>query len=229
MDGLTQERAQSMLNCLNMFKNRTVVLPPNLHPLVRPCVSLGMSAPRTGLQACCGLQGCLYHWLGGHVWQACSVRGLDGPPTALAHQLPSVVSSKPCLEPSPSETGTFSQCYLILLSGKWYDNSDWPSSSPARLLSENMSMRCTCYLVILTLRSEAAECNHCMPMCIGSCSLHSKWIGLSKRDPNSSVFTDMISRFPPSGNKGYIHNRAVSHSVASVQTMRNYLLLTGIF
>ncbi len=48
-------------------------------------------------------------------------------------------------------------------------------------------MRCTCCLLILTLWSAAAGCNNRMPMCIGSFSLHSKWIGLSKRDPNSSV------------------------------------------
>ncbi len=40
---------------------------------------------------------------------------------------------------------------------------------------------------MLTLWSAAAGCNNRMPMCIGSFSLHSKWIGLSKRDPNSSV------------------------------------------
>ncbi len=58
---------------------------------------------------------------------------------------------------------------------------------PARLLSEKLNMRCTCCLLILTLWSAAAGCNNRMPMCIGSFSLHSKWIGLSKRDPNSSV------------------------------------------
>ncbi len=40
---------------------------------------------------------------------------------------------------------------------------------------------------MLTLWSAAAGCNNRMPMCIGSFSLHSKWIGLSKRYPNSSV------------------------------------------
>ncbi len=75
-------------------------LPPNLHPVVRPCASPGRSAPGKGLQACCGLHGCLYHRLGGYVRQACSVGGLDRSPTALAHQLPRVLSSMPCLEPS---------------------------------------------------------------------------------------------------------------------------------
>ncbi len=55
--------------------------------------------------------------------------------------------------------------------------------TPARLLSENLNMRCTCCLFMLTLWSAAAGCNNRMPMCIGSFSLHSKWIGLSKRDP----------------------------------------------
>ncbi len=36
---------------------------------------------------------------------------------------------------------------------------------------------------MLTLWSAAAGCNNRMPMCIGSFSLHSKWIGLSKRYP----------------------------------------------
>ncbi len=44
-------------------------------------------------------------------------------------------------------------------------------------------MRCTCCLFMLTLWSAAAGCNNRMPMCIGSFSLHSKWIGLSKRYP----------------------------------------------
>ncbi len=64
---------------------------------------------------------------------------------------------------------------------------------PARLLSENLNMRCTCCLFMLTLWSAAAGCNNRMPMCIGSFSLHSKWIGLSKRDPNSSVLRRDVS------------------------------------
>ncbi len=75
-------------------------LPPNLHPMVRPCISPGRSAPGTGLQACCGLHRCLYHRLGGHARRACSIGGLDGSPTALTHQLPRVVSSMPWFEPS---------------------------------------------------------------------------------------------------------------------------------
>ncbi len=77
-----------------------ISLPPNLHPVVRPLVSLDRSAPATGLQTCRGLHGCLNHPLGGHVQRACSVEGLDGPPTVLAHQLPRVAGSMPELEPS---------------------------------------------------------------------------------------------------------------------------------
>ncbi len=65
--------------------------------------------------------------------------------------------------------------------------------APARLLSENLNMRCTCCLLILTLWSAAAGCNNRMPMCIGSFSLHLKWIGLSKRYPNSSVLRRDVS------------------------------------
>ncbi len=151
---LMQERAQSVLNCLNTFKNRTAAplkqvseapgayggcsgghtagaapyetastlapwpspevgvaerhaagpshssLPPNLHPVVRPFIPSGRSAPGTGLQAHCGLHGCLRQGLGGHVQRACSVGGLDGSPTALAYQLPRVAGSTPGLEPS---------------------------------------------------------------------------------------------------------------------------------
>ncbi len=151
---LTQERAQSVLNCLNTFKNRTAAplkqvseapgayggcsgghtagaapyetastlapwpspevgvaerhaagpshssLPPNLHPVVRPFIPSGRSAPGTGLQARCGLHGCLRQGLGGHVQRACSVGGLDGSSTALAYQLPRVAGSTPGLEPS---------------------------------------------------------------------------------------------------------------------------------
>ncbi len=75
-------------------------LPPNLHPVVRPFIPSGRSAPGTGLQARCGLHRRLRQGLGGHVQRACSVRGLDGSPTALAHQLPRVAGSTPGLEPS---------------------------------------------------------------------------------------------------------------------------------
>ncbi len=67
-------------------------LPPNLHPMVRPFIPSGRSAPGTGLQARCGLYGCLRQGLGGHVQRACSVGGLDGSPTALAHKLPRVAA-----------------------------------------------------------------------------------------------------------------------------------------
>ncbi len=75
-------------------------LPPNLHPVVRPFIPSGRSAPGTGLQACCGLHGCLRQGLGGHIQRACHVGGLDGSPTALAYQLPRVAGSTPGLEPS---------------------------------------------------------------------------------------------------------------------------------
>ncbi len=127
---LTQERAQSVLNCLNTFKNRTAAplkqvseaprayggcsgghtaeaapyetastlapwpspevgvaerhaagpshssLPPNLHPVVRPFIPSGRSAPGTGLQARCGLHRCLRQGLGGHVFNGLAVSGV---------------------------------------------------------------------------------------------------------------------------------------------------------
>ncbi len=147
---LTQERAQSVLNCLNTFKNRMaaplkpfqrllghmaaamtplgllhmrplqhwlhgrvprwawqsgtlrVQVTPACRQTFTPWSDLsflrGRSAPGTGLQARCGLHGCLCQGLGGHVQRACSVGGLDGSPTALAHQLPRVAGSTPGLE-----------------------------------------------------------------------------------------------------------------------------------
>ncbi len=79
---------------------------------------------------------------------------------------------------------------------------------PARLLSENLNMRCTCCLFMLTLSSAAAGCNNRMPMCIGSFSLHSKWIGPLSDIPIRRS-SDVTSPFPPSGNEGYIRNRDV--------------------
>ncbi len=77
---------------------------PNLHPVVRPFIPSGRSAPGTGLQARCGLHRRLRQGLGGHVQRACSVGGLDRSPTALAH-----TGSTPGLEPS-QETLTRRAC-----------------------------------------------------------------------------------------------------------------------
>ncbi len=54
-------------------------LPPNLHPVVRPFIPSGRSAPGTGLQARCGLHRRLRQGLGGHVQRACSVPVWTGP------------------------------------------------------------------------------------------------------------------------------------------------------
>ncbi len=56
---------------------------------------------------------------------------------------------------------------------------------------------------MLTLWSAAAGCNNRMPMCIGSFSLHSKWIGLSKRYPNSSVLRRDVESDRLIGNNIY--------------------------
>ncbi len=83
-------------------------LPQDLQAVVRSLVPSGRSAPGAGIQACCGIHRCLDHRLGSHVQRARSIRGLDGSPTALAYQLPRVVSSTPCPEPSqraPSAQG----------------------------------------------------------------------------------------------------------------------------
>ncbi len=54
-------------------------LPPNLHPVVRPFIPMGRSAPGTGIQSRCALHGCLRQGLGGHVQWACSVGVWTGP------------------------------------------------------------------------------------------------------------------------------------------------------
>ncbi len=66
--------------------------------VVRPCISLGRNTPRADLQACCGSHGCLHHRMGCHVQRTSSIGDVDGPPAALAYQLPRVVSGEPCLE-----------------------------------------------------------------------------------------------------------------------------------
>ncbi len=70
----------------------------NLQPVVRSLIPSGRNAPGAGIQACCGIHGCLGHRLGSHVQRAHSVRGLDGSPTALAYQLPRAAGSTPGLE-----------------------------------------------------------------------------------------------------------------------------------
>ncbi|KAL0150896.1 hypothetical protein M9458_053815, partial [Cirrhinus mrigala] len=65
---------------------------PPIQPVVRPCFPTGRSPLRSGLQACCGLHGCLHHGLGCCMQWASSLGLLDGTSTALAHQLPGVAS-----------------------------------------------------------------------------------------------------------------------------------------
>ncbi len=58
-------------------------LPPNLHPVVRPFIPSGRSAPGTGLQARCGLHRCLRQGLGGPRSTGMQCRGFGRSPTAL--------------------------------------------------------------------------------------------------------------------------------------------------
>ncbi len=99
---LAPQATKVMARSLGVAKQHAVgpshsSLPPNLHPVVRPFVPSVRSALGTGLQARCGLHGCLRQGL---VQRACCVGGLNGSPTALAHQLPRVAGSTPGLEPS---------------------------------------------------------------------------------------------------------------------------------
>ncbi len=93
---------------------------------------------------------CLRQGLGGHVQQSCSVGGLDGSPTALAHQMPRVAGSTPGLEPSqetywsvqtalrPSRTSTDKAVYApvaslgtILAHPDLIPRADAPRDSPS--------------------------------------------------------------------------------------------------
>ncbi len=214
---LTEERAQSVLNCMNTFRGRTAVplkhfseapgaygsrsgsnparfasnetasalasrlspemgvatwhvpsgnhsgMPPSLQPVVRPLVSSGRSAPRAGVPACCGLHGCLCHWLGCHVQRACSVRGVDGSPTALARQLPRVASSTPCPEP-PERAVTGQEC-----AGSYGQHCDRCVHQPSRgsALPSHVATR----PLSPPLESEASEVasRHSCPWCAQPC------------------------------------------------------------
>ncbi len=51
------------------------VLPPHLQPMVGPCFSLGRSSPSASIQACCCINRCLYHGLGGPCATGMQLRG----------------------------------------------------------------------------------------------------------------------------------------------------------
>ncbi len=130
-------------------------LPQDLQPVDRSFVPSGRSTPGTGLQACCGIHGCLGHRLGSHLQRARSVRGMDGSPTALAYQLPRVAGSTPCLEPpqrAPSGQGH---------SGLYGQHGDRCVYQPARqfTLPSHVANR----LPPPPLESEASEVPSCHP------------------------------------------------------------------
>ncbi len=62
-------------------------------------------------------------------------------------------------------------------------------------------------------------------MCIGSFSLHSKWIGLSKRYPNSSVLRRDVESDRLIGNHGYIRN--LRRFGSPVKLVKCYLWVSG--
>ncbi len=66
-----------------------------------------------------------------------------------------------------------------------------------------------------------------MPMCIGSFSLHSKWIGLSKRDPNSSVLRRDVESDRLIGNRdiaSFLH--CCLTTVDVLKKYRRYLFIS---
>ncbi len=88
-------------------------------------------------------------------------------------------------------------------------------------------MRCTCCLFMLTLWSAAAGWNNRMPMCIGSFSLHSKWIGLSKRYPNSSVLRRDVESDRLIGNQ-FVGKKLISLLPKALDLNYMYLLRMGL-
>ncbi len=130
-------------------------LPQNLQPVVRSLVPSGRSAPGAGIQACCGIHGCLGQRLGSHVQRARSVRGLDGSPTALAYQLPRAAGSTPCLESPlrvPSGQGR---------SGPYGQHCDCCVYQPARRFT--LPSHVTTHPPPPPLESEASEVPSCHP------------------------------------------------------------------
>ncbi len=72
---------------------------PHLQPMVGSCFSSGRSSPSASVQACCGINRCLYHGLGCHVQRACSCGALDRAPAAVAYQFPQVTGCMACSVP----------------------------------------------------------------------------------------------------------------------------------
>ncbi len=142
---------------------------PNLHPVVMTTVT-GLFGASTGLHQRGVQEACTGHWKGRHPWSS----GRDS------------YSSVTNMTRVDRLKGNISVTYVALvpLRREWRLHVPPPLllyhprgiGSLVRLLSENLLMRCTCCL-LLALRSEAAGCNHRMPMWIGSFCLHSKWTG----------------------------------------------------
>ncbi len=152
--------------------------------VVRSLVSLGRSAPGAGIQTCCGIHRCLDHRLGSHVQRARRIRGLDGPPTALAYQLPRVASSMPCLEPSqraPSAQGR---------SGPYGQHCDRCVYQPARrfTLPSHVATRPP----PPPLESEASEVPSCYP--------HPRSVQSGSRRAVSSSTSRRVETPPPGGS-----------------------------
>ncbi len=214
---LTEERAQSVLNCLNTFSGRTAVPLKIFQRLLGHMAAAAAVTPlgllhmrplqhwlhgrvprwawqrgtyrvaitpecrqtfspwsdplflRAGValdqvsRACCSLHGCLCHRLGGHVQRAGSVRGVDGPPTTLAHQLPRVASSIPC--PGPPE-GAFTGQACAVPYGQYCDRCVHQPSRRSALPSH-----VTTRPPSPPLESEASEVasRHSYPWCAQPC------------------------------------------------------------
>ncbi len=66
-------------------------------------------------------------------------------------------------------------------------------------------------------------------MCIGSFSLHSKWIGLSKRYPNSSVLRRDVESDRLIGNGGYLRETVARGLMRQAVLAAKHCLDRGVF
>ncbi len=142
---------------------------PNLHPVVMTTVT-GLFGASPGLHQRGVQEACTGHWKVQHPWSSGRDSYLSVTDMTRGDRLKGNISiTYVALVPLRRERRLHVPPPLLLYHPRGV-------GSLVRLLSENLLMRCTCCL-LLALRSEAAGCNHRMPMWIGSFSLHSKWTG----------------------------------------------------
>ncbi|KAI2644665.1 Transposon Ty3-G Gag-Pol polyprotein [Labeo rohita] len=95
------------------------IVSPDTEPLDRHCVPTVRSSPGTGVQTHHCHHRCFRDRLGCHLQWAGSFRGLDRPPTVLAHKLSGVVGSAPSPEEVPTYDSGQAHVGQVSLGGEW--------------------------------------------------------------------------------------------------------------